>query len=145
MNKILTILKTGIICAFIISIIQCLTYWFFAEKFEEFYKYSPFLIIVLKIGVINFIVYLFFSILIFNFFSYLSGNFISKSFILMVFFVVFKTTPVILNLFLPFWMNLSFVMIYLIMNILCDVISAFIFTGMFAEAIKSYNNLTGKI
>ncbi|MCX8093560.1 MAG: hypothetical protein N3E50_05270 [Candidatus Goldbacteria bacterium] len=134
MNRFFTILKTGISCAAIISIIQTLAHWFFIEKFEEFYKYSPFIIILLKIGIINLIIYLLFSFLIFNFFNYIPGNFLSKSFVLMCFFVIFKTVPVVLNLFFSSNIDLTFVLIVGLMNLLSDIISAFVFTGMFSES-----------
>lgn len=141
MNKVLTILKTGIICAGIIFILQSLTYWFFLEKFEEYYEYSPLLIVLLKIGMINLIIYLFFSAFVFNYFNHLSGNFILKSIFLMSFFVIFKTIPVVLNLFLSSEINLSFIFIFITMQILSDIISAFVFIGMFSETkIKAVDN-----
>ena len=138
MSRVLTILKTGISCAIIIFIMQALTYWFFAERFEEYYKYTPFFIVLLKIGIINLIIYLFFSFVIFAVFGHIPGNFLSRSFLLMAFFVVFKTTPVVLNLFFASAVNLSFVLIFLTMNVISDVISAFIFTGMFTETVKIF-------
>ncbi|HPD19150.1 MAG TPA: hypothetical protein PLF61_05760 [Candidatus Goldiibacteriota bacterium] len=136
MNKVLTILKAGIICALIVFVMQSITFWLFPDKFQEYYKYQSFFVALFKIGIINLVIYLIFSILIFNFFSHLSGNFISRSFTLMAFFVVFKTVPVSSNLFLSTEINLSLAVIFVIMNVLSDVITSFVFMGMFTEMEK---------
>ncbi|MCX7698607.1 MAG: hypothetical protein N2114_03980 [Candidatus Goldbacteria bacterium] len=136
MNSFFTILKTGISCAAIISFVQALIHFFFIEKFEAFYKHSTFIIILLKIGFINLFIYLLFSFLIFNFFNYISGNFLSKSFFLMCFLVIFKTVPIVLNLFFSSTIDFTFVFIVGLMNLLSDIISAFVFIGMFSESDK---------